>query len=134
MSNIEKDVNGHPIVNMGDELTCSYTGKKFIAARDGCSFNYAWTKDGEVISDEGVDLWEKNELKSSVVFAYVSSDGTNITGWKGNVLARVTSFSESRNGFNGGVIAYVRAIDIYGKEWYGRGGGKGMYVRLKEKK
>ena len=128
-----KDINGRPVVVMGQELICSVTGKKFIAARDGCSVNYAWGKDNAIVSDEGVDIIEKAQLliRTKPFCAYLSSDGKSITGWKGNVLARVTQESDSRTGWHGSTITHIRAIDVHGNSWYGKGAGRGMYITIR---
>lgn len=47
---------------MGQVLTCHETGKRFLAARDGVSMNYATDSEGRTYSDEGVDLCERRGL------------------------------------------------------------------------
>jgi hypothetical protein len=65
--------------------------------------------------------------------AYLSSDGETITTWPGGILARVTSEREgSAGGFLRGVtVTRVDAIADDGSLWYGRGPGRGMYIRLR---
>ena len=124
------DVNGHPIIAMGDVLTCAETGKQFIAADDGCSVNFAWSSTGEVLSDEGVDIRERRELldRSRPFFCYVSGDGKHVTGWKGNVLGDVVR--TGRGGGFGGRMLYVRVRDVHGGRWHGKGAGEGMSIKL----
>ena len=130
------DVNGHPVINMGDTLICGETGKPFIAARDGCSVNYAWRRDGTVVSDEGVDIAERRELldRSKPFFCYLSGDGRRVTGWKGNTLGIVTMGSESRTGWYRSTITHIRVTDVHGGRWYGKGAGRGMSIVLRPSK
>lgn len=134
--NAPKDTNGHPVVNMGDTLTCTVTGKQFIAARDGISVNYAWGKDNTIISDEGVDIAERRELldRTKPFYCYLSSDGKSVTGWKGNVLGRVVMSSESHTGWHGSTLTHVRVVDVHGNKWHGKGSGNGMCITLRASK
>ena len=122
-----------PTINMGDALTCSETGKRFNAARDGCSVNYAISSDGKILSDEGVDLHERRELldRSRPFGCYLSGDGRHVTGWKGNILGQVTRESSSRTGWNRSTITHVRVIDCHGMPWHGKGAGRGMCITLR---
>lgn len=124
------DVNGHPIVAMGDTLTCAETGKRFIAARDGCSVNYAWSGTGEVLSDEGVDIRERRGLldRSKPAYGYISRDGRAFTGWKGNKLGDAVAVGDSPV-FHGRVTCY-RVTDVHGGRWYGRG-SPGRCIKLR---
>lgn len=123
-------------INIGDVLTCAETGKAFIAARDGCTVNYARNDKGETFSDEGVDICEKRRLlnRSETFYCYVSSDGKTVGGWKGNPLGMINSYNESRSGWNGGTIARFRVIDVHGNYWSGRGAGRGMCCTLRPMK
>jgi hypothetical protein len=114
--------------NIGETIICSETGRAFVVATDGCSFNYARDKDGNLLSDEGVDIRERRELlnRAAPFVCYLSSDGNNVTGWKGNKLGEVIrsrhceltrqSCTHSRASFRS-----VRVRDVHGGEWYGRG-------------
>ena len=115
-------------IALGDALTCAETGKRFNAARDGCSVNYARGPDGSIISDEGVDLRERRELldRSRPFGCYLSGDGKHVTGWKGNILGWVTRESSSRTGWHGSTITHVRVIDCHGI-----GAGRGMCITLR---
>ena len=123
----------HASPPLGSVQTCAETGERFTIARDGCSFNYATTREGAIISDKGVDIRERRELldRSRPFSCYLSSDGKHVTGWKGNILGTVTRESESRNGWHGSTIACIRVTDCHGAEWHGRGPGRGMYVTLR---
>ena len=129
------DVNGHPVITMGQTLTCTETGKHFIAARDGCSVNYARGSNNEIFSDEGVDIREKRELldRTKPFYCYLSCDGKTVGGWKGNALGRVEWLTHGRVGFarNG---CYVRVTDIHGGKWYGKNAGLGMCITLRPTK
>ena len=123
-------------INVGDALTCAETGKQFVAARDGCSFNFARGRDGSIISDEGVDLRERRELLDRTLpfTCYLSGDGKHVTGWKGNVLGRVVRESEARTGWHRSTITHVRVIDCHGNPWHGKGAGRGMCITLRASK
>ena len=118
---------------MGASLTCSETGATFIAARDGCSVNYAFDNAGHVFSDEGVNIREKRELldRSNPFGCYVSSDGRHVTGWKGNILGTITRSSVSRTGWHGSTLLHVRVRDCHGGDWYGKGSGRGVCITLR---
>lgn len=62
--------------------------------------------------------------------AYISSDGRSVTNWPGAALMRVTSESSGRGEF-GGRMYYYRAIDTHGKQWHGKGSGRGMCINLR---
>jgi hypothetical protein len=119
-------------IEIGQTLVCAETGKTFVAARDGVTSNYATDRDGNVYSDEGVNIRELREVaeRKGPIFAYLSGDKAQITGWKGNKLMRVTSAGRTGGGF-GGTQWHVRAVDNQGREWYGRNGGPSMYIRMK---
>ena len=126
------DVNGNPVIHIGQILTCHETGKQFAAASDGFTFNYARDRAGNIYSDEGVDIREKRDMldRSKPFFCYVSSDGNRVTGWKGNTLGRVTWSSSSRTGWCRSWITHVRVTDVHGNKWHGKGSGAGMFIRL----
>lgn len=129
------DVNGRPVITMGQILVCTETEKQFIAARDGCSVNYAWGPNNEIFSDEGVDIRERREMldRSKPFYCYLSRDGRTVGGWKGNALGKVISLGRGRVGFasNG---CYVRVIDVHGNQWHGKNAGTGMCIKLKPAK
>ena len=118
---------------IGQSITCAETGKPFTIAVDGCSFNYATSRTGEILSDEGVDIRERRALldRSKPFGAYVSSDGRHVTGWKGNVLGTIVRSSQTRSGFGADMLA-VSVRDVHGNYWHGRGGaGRGMCITLR---
>lgn len=67
------------------------------------------------------------------VTAYLSQDGSAITMWPGQKLMTVTSERESSAGGFAWrtMITRVTARDKYGRNWYGRGPGRGMYINLR---
>lgn len=71
-------------INIGDILTCCETGKQFTAQRDGCSVNYATDRDGNIYSDEGVDIREKRALldRSKPFGCYISGDNAARITWQ----------------------------------------------------
>lgn len=122
---------------IGKKLICAETGKVFIGAIDGITTNYATNDKGQIFSDEGVDIREKRELldRSKPFYAYVSSDGTRITGWKDNTLATVyqrwniklsrQSHTHDRNSY-----MFMRVRDVHGGLWYGKGSA-GVCITLR---
>ena len=120
---------------LGERVTCVETGKQFVVARAGCSFNYARTSQGELLSDEGVDIRQRRDLlnRSAPFFCYVSGDGRTVTGWKGNILGCTTWSNESRNNW-GSKILHVRVVDVHGGLWHGKGAGTGMCITLRPSK
>lgn len=68
------------------------------------------------------------------IVGYLSSNGTTVTNWPGDLLAQVThSWQTSAGGFARRTMItrlYARAAD--GSWWAGRGPGRGMYMRLKK--
>lgn len=123
---------GRGALVVGATVVCAETGEPFTIVSDGCSFNYATTSDGAILSDKGVDIREKRGLldHSKPFVCYLSTDGKRVTGWKGNTLGCVASESTARNPF-GGHLTYIRAIDVHGHAWHGRGAGRGMCLKLK---
>jgi hypothetical protein len=123
-------------VNVGDMLTCNETGRAFIAASDGCTFNYARDRQGYIFSDEGVDMRERRALldRTQPFTCYLSSDGQRVTGWKGNILGYVTRSSVSRTGFHGSTLTHVSVRDVHGNDWNGKGAGRGMCLTLRPSK
>jgi hypothetical protein len=126
-------------IQIGQLLVCAETGKSFIAASDGITRNYAEDRAGNVYSDEGVNIRELRAVaeRKGPIVAYLSSDAGqhkgHISGWKGNELMDVISAGPTQGGF-GGTQWHVRAKDKQGREWYGRNGGPGMFIRMKPTK
>ena len=124
---------------IGDTVTCCETGKQFVVEAQGGTLNCAYSSDGRIWSDEGVDLAEKRELKerSAPFVGYISQDGKHLTGWKGNILGDVIASSTVRLprwSYTHGkhVIAY-RIKDVHGGLWYGRG-SPSVCIRLRPTK
>lgn len=120
---------------IGATVTCAETGRAFIVARDGCSFNYATDAAGRIYSDEGVNIRERRELldRTRPFGCYISGDGKRVTGWKGNTLGTVVRSSRIRNPFGGYLLA-VTVCDVHGGYWHGRGAGEGMCITLRASK
>lgn len=125
-----------PSINFGDTLTCTETGKQFIAVRDGITTNYARDSAGNVYSDEGVDIRQRRELltRSKPFVCYLSNDGRSVTGWKGNILGSVIDWSPCeltrRSYTHGKSYRSVRVKDVHGGLWYGRG-SPGIAITLR---
>ena len=123
-------------IELGQALTCAETGRQFVAARDGISFNYATDRHGNVFSDAGVDMRERRELldRSKPFGCYISRDGRSVTGWKGNVLGTVIDWSPCRltrrSYTHGSEYRSIKVRDVHGGLWYGRG-SPGVCVTLR---
>lgn len=77
---------------------------------------------------------ELAELRTAQTYtAYLSGDGTQLQGWPGWTLARVTYLHEGRHNI-GGKLYRFRAVDVHGGRWYGTTPGKGMYARMRRVK
>lgn len=127
-----------PDIRIGDVLTCAETGKQFFAARDGISVNYARDAEGNIYSDEGVDIRERREMldRSRPFGCYVSSDGKHVTGWKGNVLGDIVRAKRIALPF-GWRCSFTRGTDynaytvrdVHGAYWHGKG-SPGVCINL----
>jgi hypothetical protein len=121
---------------IGKTLVCAETGKTFVGAADGITTNYAHSSEGEILSDEGVNIREQRGLldRSKPFYAYVSSDGKHITGWKGNVLGTIMSSHSVRltrqSYTHGSTIQSYVVRDIHGGMWHGRG-NPGICITLR---
>ena len=121
---------------IGKKITCTETGKTFIGAIDGISTNYARDSEGNLFSDEGVDIREKRELldRSKPFAAYISGDNRRLTGWKGNFLGSVVSHHaikcSRRSYIHGDTLQAYVIRDIHGGLWYGRGNA-GMCINIR---
>jgi hypothetical protein len=74
---------------------------------------------------------ERNYMERETVFTgYLSSDGKHFTTWTGGVLGAVTRETESRTGWHGSTLTHVRIRDWIGREWHGKGSGRGMVLRV----
>lgn len=125
----------HPIA-LGAWITCAETGERFRTAVVGSSYNYAWSRTGELLSDAGVDIRERRAmLEGNGPFGcYLSEDGRHVAGWKGNALGFVTRETTSHTGWHGSTLVHVRVTDCHGNEWHGKGAGRGMLIRLHRSK
>jgi hypothetical protein len=79
---------------------------------------------------------DREELRdrSKPFYAYVSSDGRNVTSWPGAALGQVFDYAEHRTGWNRSTQARFRVRDVHGQWWTGRGPGCGMYCTLRPMK
>jgi hypothetical protein len=99
-----------------------------------CTTGYGETRDGRRLCFDCCNAGERAEFAAAETYcAYMSSDGRAITTWPGGELATVTYSARHRGGF-GGEYFTVDATAPDGARWYGRGGGPGMFVRLRRRK
>lgn len=91
---------------------------------DGKTFCY------DCASKPDIEAVERGEE----VFAYISCDGKQVTTWPGNPLMRVTYNGTARTGFYDSTIHYIRAVAPNGREYYGKNGGNGMWIKMKPRK
>ena len=100
----------------------------------GCTTGYARTVDGRTICYPCADALQREEFAAADSFsAYMDGGGRCITTWTGGRLATVTERARHRGGF-GGEYWTFRAVSPDGARWHGRGGGPGMFARLKRSK
>ena len=128
MDILEKYIPGENLV--GRCLRCHETGAVFTGAVDGCSVNYASDAAGWLYCDAGVNaavLRRIADPSARVIYAYVSGDGSQITGWKGSVLMQVTRaraaalpFGRRRSWVHGTEYTTYHARDAAGGMWWGK--------------
>lgn len=120
---------------VGSTVICAETGKPFVVARQGCTFNYGYDSEDRVYSDEGILIRTKRHLRErkGPIGVYVSSDGRSVTAWKGEQLGRITWSEEKRSGFAGRLL-HVNVVDEFEGSWYGKGLGAGMCITLRPMK
>lgn len=120
---------------------CAICGAAFpTPPPSGGGSGYAVTRDGLHICYTCADAQQCEELKdrSKPLVAYVSSDGTKITTWTGGELMRVirsVPCKLTRNSYTHSQKYYrsIRARDIHGGLWYGRGSA-GIAITLRPAK
>lgn len=117
---------------MASETICDGCGA--ACKPDGCATGYGITPDGRKLCYPCCDAGERAEFAAAETYcAYMSGDGRSISTWPGGKLATVTYSARHRGGF-GGEYFTVGATAPDGSRWYGRGGGPGMFVRLRRRK
>ena len=98
----------------------------------GCGTGYGTTSDGKRYCYACSHARELEQMHGrGEVTGYLSSDGNTITDWPGGVLLRCTNeWQTAAGGFSRTIITRVTAVDDTGRRWYGRGPGRGMYIRM----
>jgi hypothetical protein len=115
-----------------DKNTCHTCGCEFKP--EGIATGYGTDKDENRHCYACCENRESRAFEASDAYCcYLSSDGRTATTWTGGKLAAVTSERTTRAGYCGETV-YVRATAPNGSRWYGRGGGRGMYLRLRRYK
>lgn len=66
--------------------------------------------------------------RSKPIGVYVACDGKTVSNWPGATLGRVTAEWRQRSGI---AVMHYRVTDAHGGRWYGKGSGRGMYLRLR---
>lgn len=98
---------------------------------EGCGTGYARTSEGRTLCYSCADDAQRADIQTADRFtAYVSTDGRTLTTWSGGTLGRVQQISAPAYTPTGGEYRYVYARAA-GVDWWGRGGGPGMYVNLR---
>ena len=114
-------------------IICDGCGSIVETQRNG-PVGYGRAPDGRKLCYPCCDARERETFAAADTFgAYLSGDGRKVTTWPGGELATVTYRRRHRGGF-GGEWWTVDATAPDGARWYGRGGGPGMFVRLKRRK
>ncbi len=120
---------------MTPTLDCGHTPSPHSPMTTGT----ARTQDGKEICYACADARQREDLKdrSRPFTAYVSSDGKTITTWTGGKLMDIrqswriplTRFSFT----HGRTILHIRARDVHGGDWFGRG-NPGIAITLRPTK
>ena len=122
------------INKIGKAIKCAETGVIFLGKKEGISTNYAYNDKGEFFSNQGVFIREnKALLNRQKTVAYTNQDGTKITTWKGQELAKITYKRTINNGCTGKAFA-IDCTDNHGGKWFARTSLFGQYVTLHPKK
>jgi hypothetical protein len=108
---------------------CCDCGKVKATSGNGCSVGYArFGESDSLVCYACADERQREELKdrSKSFGAYVSSDGKQITSWTGGLLMRVTqswscALSRRSNWHDAKSFKCIRAVDVHGGKWFGRG-------------
>ncbi len=118
---------------MTDKTMCADCGAECVPS--DCTTGYAViVADGRKVCFVCADAIDRAEMASaSEHVVYLSGDGSRLTTWTGGELARVTIRRKTLAGFGRGQT-YIRATDARGAEWYGRGAGEGMAMRVRRAK
>lgn len=117
---------------------CHDCGEVYPTGNPGCGSGYAVCDDGKhLVCYTCADKRQVEGLKdrSKPFSAYVSGDGKRITTWTGGTLMTVTqswpcqliraSFTHSKSSYK-----CIRARDVHGALWYGRGSA-GVRINLR---
>lgn len=103
----------------------------------GATSGYAITPKGIYVCYACADAMQREELKdrSKSFFAYVSSDGKRITTWTGGTLMTVTQswpcqLTRSSHSHDSRSYKCIRATDVHGGRWYGRGSA-GVCIKMR---
>jgi len=116
---IDTETRGAQTVDCGHEVTSTeiVTG---YAIWDGRKLCYA-------CSDERT---RQLMAERGRVDGYLSCAGMAIITWSGGKLLTVTRERQTRRGAFG-VLVMVRAVDEAGRQWWGRGPGRGMCITMR---
>lgn len=120
-------MNGQPIA-----CDCGHT----VTVPEGNGgTGYGMTPDGKTICYACCHKRDVEELKdrSKPFVGYVSGDRQHITNWPGGQLMAIATSHMVPNPF-GGTLLWVRARDVHGQWWSGKGTGAGMIIRLHPRK
>lgn len=100
-------------------LKCHALGVEFIAKRDGCSFNYARDRDGNIYSDAGVLAGIKADIQArKPLTLYVV--GRVVQGWKDTHRVGSLSWSHVTRHNWAVQISHVVVTMFDGSRWYGK--------------
>lgn len=114
-----------------ETLTCGHAP----TPDSGIGTGYARNAEGETFCYDCASLPDIEAVeRGEEIWAYVSTDGKQVTTWPGNALMRVTYNGTARTGFYGSTIHYIRAVAPNGREYYGKNGGNGMCIKMKPRK
>lgn len=120
----------------GVQFRCAACGGVFDVQTSGAT-GYACRPDGGLICYPCADRGQRDELRdrSKPFCAYVSGDGKTVTTWTGGKLMDITDSRPcalTRRSYTHSAESYrsIRARDVHGREWAGRG-SPGIAIRLR---
>lgn len=115
---------------------CADCGKVKATSGNGCTTGYArFDGSDSLVCFACADERQREGLKARKPFCcYVSGDGSQIQTWTGGELGRVVSSSYMRltrpSWVHGKFIRCIRARDVHGAFWFGRG-SPGVAIKLR---
>lgn len=133
-----KTILGYQFVLIGKRKVCHACADKRIldcghhpSPHSLITTGYGTDVNGKKICWECCHKRDLESLKTDdKLFAYWSETNM-VTNWPGGVLGVVISYWPVRNNFCGHLY-HLKVRDAYDQMWYGKGAGRGVYVKLRK--